>query len=273
MFAPMITTKVGGWAQREERYADIANTASPLLYSSMQDAELPDMVDVSDWQPIEDQGNQGACQGHALSSVVEVSRVRSGAPHLQLSRAGAYYETQRLDKISGDRGSTIEGGIRLARETGLVSEADWPYPSRYDNRRPPGYESMVKYKVGGHSSITIWEEAIKHIGLIGGISIGISWGDEIDSQVSRTGILDSFTGRGGDGHAVALLGYRDTHFDGSTLKSRHIELYNSWSQRWGFRGRCLVSKRAFDAMLNHKWTVMVGLHGAPEPAIPRPQYV
>lgn len=49
---------------------------------------------------VENQKQQGACQGHAISSCLEwCACVESGDTRIQLSRAMGYYETQRLDNI------------------------------------------------------------------------------------------------------------------------------------------------------------------------------
>lgn len=269
-FAEYIETRTGGWRHNLERRNVLAATSTPRWLTAADDARLPDFLDCGDWSIVEAQGNQGSCQGHDLSTCVEAAIVRQGGPLLQLSRAQAYYESQRIDGIRGDSGSTIEGGIRLARETGLCAESDWPYPNQYDPQRPGNYDQSKKYKIDGHVEIKDWDSAIRHLGLVGPISIGIMWGNDIDQQVSRSGVIQSYRGVGGGGHAIALLGYRRTHFDGSDLGSVHIDLYNSWSKSWGKNGRCLVTKAAFDAMVGHRHTVMIGIIGPKE--VPRPSY-
>ena len=270
-FAPYVETRTGGWAQERENYESIARDSIVLSYADMSDSDLPESVVPTEWTITEDQSNQGACRGHSLSSGMEQCHVRMGGEIIQLSRACAYYMTQRIDGISGDRGSTIDGGFKLAKQ-GICLESDWPYPSRYDPRIPAGYENFVKYRIAGHSPINSYDDAIKHLGLVGPVDIGIMWGSEIDQQVSRTGIISTYTGNGGGGHAVLIGGYTSKNWDGSALSEPHLILYNSWSTRWGRQGECLVTKRAFNAMASHRWSVMGGHIPEGHPVIAKPDY-
>lgn len=271
-FAEYIETKTGSWAYERENYESLAATAKLIAYSAMSDGDLPEEVNPTGWTVIEDQGNQGACRGHSLSSCIEQCHLREGGELLQLSRAAAYYETQRIDRISGDRGSTIDGGCKLAEQIGIPLERDWPYPSRYNPARPSGYEQMVKYKTSGHSPINSADDAIKHLAFHGPVDIGIIWGGEMDQQASRNGIVSSYTGRGGGGHAIMIGGYTSKGWNGEALSDIHLLLYNSWSQRWGRNGVVLVTKRAFDAMCGHQYNVLVGHFGAPHPEIKDIEY-
>lgn len=263
-FAEYIQTPTGGWAYASERRRPLWDNQQKLAWlAGAGEDDMPDKVDPGEHTIIEDQANQGACQGHDLSSCVENVIIRQGGPQLQLSRAQAYYESQRLDGIRGDKGSTIEAGIKLATLTGLCLESDWPYPSSYNPTRPANYDSVRKYKIQGHRMVSSYADALKHIALVGPISIGIMWGDDIDRQVSSTGRLESYRGGGGGGHAIMLGGYTATAYDGSKLSDRYIELFNSWSKRWGKNGRCLVSPKAIESMLNAQWTVFAGIIGLP----------
>lgn len=266
-----VYTRTGYWLADRERRDELAASAQPLAYASMDEETLPDRVDPSSWLQTENQANQGACQGHSLSSGVEECHARAGGRVVQLSRAAAYYETQRIDGIRGDRGSTIAGGIKLAMGDGICSEQDWPYPSSYNPTRPPGYANTTRWKISGHSPIKSYDECIKHIGLHGPVHIGIMWGDDIDRQVSRGGILKTYRA-GGGGHAILLAGYRDKDFQGNSLDHKHVILFNSWSERWGHEGECLVSKDAIEGMISNRMNVLEGLFGAPHPSIERPEF-
>jgi len=81
------------------------------------------------------QGNQGACQGHALALIFSICFYLMSGRVKNFSRAAAYYLSQKLDGISGDHGSTLSAGKKVAA-SGLCLEEDWPYPLRYDPLRP-----------------------------------------------------------------------------------------------------------------------------------------
>lgn len=278
-FAEYVEVQTGSWAFEHENQSALAQSSKPTVFSSVSEVDLPEEITPEAWTPIEDQANQGACRGHSLSTNIENLVVRQGGDPVQLSRACAYYMTQRIDRISGDRGSTIEGGCRLVSEDeqeceGLCLESEWKYPSRYDNRIPSTWASAVRYKSGGWVMIKNTSECRKHVATVGGVDIGIIWGDEIDRQVSRNGIIETYTGRGGGGHAISVLSYRITDYNGNPLSEPYPEIWNSWSLRWGYKGRCLVAPRAFDAMCQHRYNVMVGHLPSknPYPGYKRPSY-
>jgi len=234
----------------------------------MSEGELPKLV-LPEFSPIENQANQGACQGHSLSTCAENCRVRSGAKHVQLSRACAYYESQRIDNIRGDSGSTINGGIELVENAGICTEADWEYPSSYNPRRPSTWENSVRYKIQGHVLLTDFAKLLDWIAFKGPIHIGIAWSRDIDQQVGQDGTIRTYSGRGGDGHSVALDGLTYEDWQGNPLPGNEpgAILSNSWSERWGFKGRCIVLRRAFESMVRTQWSIFAGLHGTVSPKI------
>jgi len=102
-------------------------------------------LDVRSLAIVENQGGQGACAGHSLSSVMEWIYVvlHGEAKWMQLSRAMGYYEAQKLSGIRGDRGSTISAGVKLAIDTGLCREELWRYPRSYNPARPSDYSAVL----------------------------------------------------------------------------------------------------------------------------------
>lgn len=266
---PYLETPVGGWLPELEDRDYLHQAATPLMRQTF--AELPEYVDVGEWVVIENQGSQGACQGHALSTAVELCHTEAGGRYTQLSRAQAYYETQRIDGIRGDRGSTITGGCKLAKEHGLVRESDWPYPSGYNPQRPAGYDSMTRYKIDGFDEVGDFDDLLNILLQRKPVHIGIMWGSSMDRHNSG-GVVTNWS-PGGGGHAVALMGAHTVDFAGNTLPYPHPCLYNSWSQRWGNKGRCLLSRQAYDQMRQHRWSVFMVLHGAPTPEPEPVKYV
>jgi hypothetical protein len=80
----------------------------------------------------ENQARMSSCRGHSGSTGGEWLRtLATGEIGFQLSRMMMYVETQRIDGITGDRGSTIAGGLQLLENVGLCREELWPYPSAY----------------------------------------------------------------------------------------------------------------------------------------------
>ena len=261
-------TKFGGYAIQEERHDLLQSTQTRVPYSGME--EPPERYDPSERVIVEFQGSQGACQGHGLTTCVEDLVVRAGGQYVQLSRACGYYQSQRLDGIRGDNGSTIAGGVELAMGEGICLESVWPYPNQYDNRIPSAYQDSVRYRAKGHSRIRSHGDAIRHLWKIGPLSIGIKWYGGIDEQVARDGCLRSYKPppRGGGGHAFAIVGYVPTDWDGRPNPSgQFLKTVNSWSVRWGRKGWFLIAQSAFDQILQHPHTVCEGLVGLKSPDI------
>ena len=125
------------WLRDDEDWDYIDLLPSDAAVLAMRGTYDEVRVDVRKVMRVENQGSVGSCQGHSLSTCCELAYyIATGDVSRQLSRAYGYYETQRIDRISGDRGSTISGGIKLATQRGVPEESLWKYSGRYDPARP-----------------------------------------------------------------------------------------------------------------------------------------
>lgn len=215
----------------------------------------PDEVSV-DWHKTENQGPIGSCQGNDLASVLErLLYVMGHTPVTQLSRIFAYLATQKIDGLLGsDRGSTITGGIKLAMNHGVTPESLTGYPRSYPGRSERGrilaernYEQARPYRALSKFAVPEDpDEAKNWIGGGGGISLGIKW-----PGMPRDRVFRRFTGRGGGGHAVAILGYeRDGRLIG-------VNSHND--------GKFWITEDAWRQMIRHRWSAAVGLSGFKDP--------
>lgn len=208
----------------------------------------------------ENQSRQGACAGHSLSSVGEwCYAIATGGERLQLSRAMMYYEAQREDSIRGDNGSTIAGGVKVAKTVGMCREELWKYPSNYDPRRPADYDTVLKdaanYRIGTSINIKSYEAYRTFLGAgLGGIHQGIAWGDGMDSAV-----IERYS-PGGGGHSICALCLSE-RVDSEGRPYAWIQ--NSWSESFGVKGWMEWSPTAIEQMLRHPHTVFVGLSDMP----------
>lgn len=220
---------------------------------------------------VEDQQQQGSCQGQSLSDCGEFSHTFATGEVIQISRQYAYIASQVENNIRTDSGSTLEGGTRAFKK-GFPLESVAPYTG---NRYPGwGYITQAMrdaavYKLNSHTEIKSAEQVKQFIGSgIGIVQIGITWGNEMtpDSQ----GCIRSFSGRGGGGHAVVFCGYvPDSDVGARSSAGWWLLLKNSWSKRWGKSGYAYVDPRACDQMLAHRWTSMYGRSDMDSPR-PRP---
>ncbi len=257
----MTDPRVGYWLHdlEDRDYLNALPDESAVLL--MRGAYTEFAFDPRELIKVENQGSVGSCQGHAISSVAELCHiVATGGQRIELSRAYAYYETQRLDGISGDRGSTISGGIKLATTKGIPRESMWTYSGRYEPRRPSNWAEIEKdaaqFTIGKSYRMQSYEGIRTFLGSgQGGISIGISWGGEMDRAV-----VNSFSGAGGGGHAIALLSLSDRKDQSGRP---FVWMMNSWGTGWGNKGWSEWAPNAIEQMLRHRFTACFGCSDMP----------
>ena len=267
--------QVGGWLFLEDDFESLSRTQTVYCHRAL--ADLPDEVDPrkhpsygSGFLRTENQGSIGSCAGNALTECAEYSWTIETGRVMQFCRMFAYLETQKKDGIRGDRGSTISGGTKVARDVGFCPEADSkPYPRRY-----PGHswstgemrEAAKRYRMGSHTVLRNPDEAKAYIGDgLGIVQIGIRWGRSM-SPDSR-GCISSFR-VGGGGHSVVLAGYvPDSVVGRSSGDGYWFLLKNSWGTRWGIEGWAYVAPKAVNSMMRSSYSSFVGRSdmGNPEP--------
>jgi C1A family cysteine protease len=268
---------VGFYRQDLEDRDFLSATQTDARYLSFGD--LPERIDPRNhplgqegWLQVENQGQIGSCQGASLSENIEYCYTVATNKVLQFSKMFAYLESQRFDNIRSDSGSTLSGGTKAVKQSGICRQEIAPYPSRY-----PGHswitqemrEDASKYKLLSHTEMTSVEQIKAFIGSgIGIVQIGISWNNSMTP--SSNGTITSFSGGGGGGHAVVFAGYLpDSDVGARSSAGYWLLLKNSWGTRWGVRGYCYVDPRAVEQMLRHQFTVMIGRSEMTHPE-PRP---
>lgn len=255
------TGYIGGWLEDEEDRDFLTGLDDDAPVLAMRGTYSEVTLDPRQVIKVENQRNQGACQGHAISTVVEWCHcIATGNAGLQLSRAMGYYETQRIDGIRGDRGSTISGGVKLATTTGICEESLWPYPSRYTQARPRDWQAVTtnaqQYLIGRSHRMRSYDAVRTFLGSgQGGISIGIGW----SSGVMSRPVVESYR-QGGGGHAIALLSLSDRK---DSSGNPFIWMCNSWGSNWGNGGWSEWSPRAVSQMLSTSRTTAIGLSDMP----------
>lgn len=190
------------------------------------------------WLRIENQGQQGACQGFALSSAAEVCHyIATQGKVIQFSPQWCYIESQRFDRLIGrDQGSTLNGGLRVAREIGICRDETWPYTGKYVTESPKGREACVKDAAGFKvkNGIRLRNAQQLKDWIAGGV--GAAWcGRRI--------------GWGG-GHA--------TLFAELDAQQRFVEV-NSWGRSWGNQGRATHTFQAVQGWFSDPYTVFMGI--------------
>lgn len=250
---------VGGWLVDAEDREQLAASSFDGWHGQVEGLfSAPEEIDPRPWHKVENQGQQGACQGHALTSCAEMCFNIATGQVQQFSRQAAYIWTQNKDGIRGDRGSTITGGEWVAKNVGFCLESLWPYQARYVIRPPSSSmeackADAAKRRIRTTSAMKSYDDCFKWLSAgLGGVELGIIW----NASMHGKGVIESYnpSGRGG-GHAVAFLGY-SARKDAKGRK--FLWLANSWGS-WGNKGYAEVAPAAVDAMFASKYTVMRGL--------------
>lgn len=247
--------QTGFWLGDEEDRDGLLATSSPIpemLFSAPEEVDPRKLFPSHRW--VENQGSQGSCAGHANTTILEYCLgIASQAEPVHLSRQYSYICAQQKSRITGDRGSTIDGNVRTAAE-GICEETYWPYTGRYVTSPPGGWEpcreNAKKYRLAKHSVLRTYDDVFAWIASgTGAVNIGISWG------VPDSPVCESYR-RVGGGHAVALIGYTKRK---DSQGRNYILLLNSWGAGWGNGGWCEVAPKAIEQMFDSSYTVMIGM--------------
>lgn len=207
------------------------------------------------------QGPVGSCRGHSGSTIAEWIRVliTRQVPALELSRAFMYFETQRVDGIRGDRGSTIMGGVKLLKETGIPPEKLWPYKSVYDPTRPNNWSEILEeskpHRIVREVRLQSYDALRAFLGTgQGGVDCGIMW-----SSAYARPVVERYNG-GGGGHAIAL----PTLSERKDAQGRpYVWMFNSHGERSGVMGWSEWSPAFVQAAMQARGNVFVGLSDMP----------
>ena len=252
---------IGGWLPDREDDQYLSSLTSDIALLNIVGSYQEIAIDPRKALRVEAQGPLGSCQGHSISSVCEWCYIlQTGEIDLQLSRAMGYYETQRLDGISGDHGSTISGGVKLVCGTGICEEHLWPYTdNRYNNKRPSDWDTVIEnakdYRIQSSYRLNSYESIRTFLGSgQGAISIGVRW-----SKSMSTSVLTEFK-RGKGGHAIGLFALSERK-DSDNMP--YLWMMNSWGKRWGNEGWSEWSPNAIREMLVDRFTVAIGLSDMP----------
>lgn len=202
---------------------------------------LPESQGVMRWLQIENQLQQGSCQGQARTSAQEVAYYRQTAGEvIQLCRQWAYVKTQEIDGIRGDNGSTIEGGAESAEKDGTCLESFAPYTGNYFTRFSEAAVADAKTRLMvTHQSLPNYDAVLRWlVHGIGGIVIGIRWNRSCEPN-GRNAIESYNSNLPSGGHALALVDWTKSLND--TAGRPYIVMANSWGKTWGDNGVAYIS--------------------------------
>lgn len=222
--------------------------------------EVPVRIPLEDYLraevPILDQGQEGACTGFGLATVVHyLLRRRAVVPeHTRVSARMLYEMARRYDEWPGEQysGSSARGAMKGWHKHGVCADAAWPY----DANRPDSLLSNERaadaavrplgaYARVNHRDLVAMHAALAEVGILYATA-GVHEGWE---QVGQDGVVPHLPRMLG-GHAFALVGY----------DHRGFWIQNSWGPGWGRGGFGLVT---YDDWLANAADVWVARLAAP----------
>jgi len=147
------------------------------------------------------------------------------------------------DGVEGCDGGYTEGVFDYAKDTGLVSEDDYPYTSYWDVTGTCTYSSSTMTSlvgvseyttITGDSSTEIETAMMSHIVSTGPLSICVvAW----EWASYESGILSSCDSDVDDvDHCVQLVGYEAATTSARGSTDAYWIIRNSWGEYWGVEG-------------------------------------
>jgi predicted chitinase len=216
-----------------------------------------------------DQGQEGACTGFGLASVINYLRWRQSDFPLKFESVSPrmlYNLARRYDEYAGEgyEGSSCRGAIKGWFNHGVCLSTDWPYHATQTVQPKYGYaDRAVDHTLGVYyridtQLITDIQAAIQAVGAVYvSASTHEGWQAVPNRKKPPTGHDDlpviGFDGRPGmaGGHAFALVGYNPMGF----------VLQNSWGAEWGAGGFAVLRYEDWLTNAMDAWVVSLGVPG------------
>jgi Papain family cysteine protease len=244
-----------------------ANTSPQRIYNARPDSldfrdlvyvptlfEVPSKIDLAEYQkwrvPILDQGQEGACTGFGLATVVHYLLLRRQvvSDATVISPRMLYEMAKRYDEWPGEDydGSSARGAMKGWHKHGVCAESVWPYSATNNDRqltdersRDAAQRPLGAYFRVNHRDLVSIHAAIAEVGILYATStVHSGW-----NNVSRKGYIpleEQVIG----GHAFAIVAYDDLGF----------WIQNSWGDTWGLKGFGHIT---YDDWLQHASDVWV----------------
>jgi hypothetical protein len=259
-----------GWLWEQERYDELEAMAmdrATFQQAMASDWEIPQVLDLTEILPLENQGREGSCQGQSSSSAAMMVHWLETGELVDFSADFSYYRAQFYDGLRGDVGSTLAGGAKSAIQDGYLLEQQMPYTDRYNpGDMPANWKQLAaEYRVGQFAQLRSYREIVEFQSRgFGAVWWGIRWAPQEGpaGEVRRGGI-----GRGG--HATHLAGWgrrsERMQFDADGLPS-WLWHKNSWArgkQDFSVNGWSKWHRSAIEFYLNDRYTVCMGITRMP----------
>lgn len=259
-----------GYDPTIERVDEIRETATAFAIT-YGDYAAPEEIDPRGKIRHDKQFDMGSCAGFSLTNNGEyIGTILQGwsdyKDAFQFSQLFAYLETQRIDGLIGrDAGSTIAGGLKVAREIGFLPLSELPYRTPYPNNARTLITDAMRakagaLKIGSHSWLTSYDGIFNYLASgVGSVHTGTVWNN---SFYATGGVLERISLANGGGHATCWAGYSKRK---DSRGRKYLWRMNSHNDSW-----TEMAPSVIDALCSHQYTSIVGMSDL---SVPKPRKI
>lgn len=201
--------------------------------------ETNGVLDLRQWcSPIENQFQTPECVADSTTSGLEFLVIRSGKPHVNLSRMFLYYNARlQMQETNKDDGTYIRLAFASLTTLGTCTEATWAYDANNVFIRPSwaSYQEAYPHKIKSFYRIDALNSSELRTAIKQALQAQhpVVFGMTVDQDYMNTGsdgmvTMPKSTRTNEGGHAQLIVGYDDN-------QQRWI-VKNSWGMSWGDNG-------------------------------------
>lgn len=255
-----------GWRPDLPDYRDARFRYSKALADEVV-AELPPRASPQrrelDRHPVRDQGRAGSCVGHGVGLIAAVERNVT-----QRSPLFIYAEARKMiGELHLDQGAYIRDGVKVVANLGAPVESKWPYDlaNLYTDPHEKADIDAAKRKVFSYHRLETGRDFRSCLASGHLFTIGFSVYPNFFNP--PMGVVGMPQGSQGGGHCVAIIGYDDDFANsqwgkeaaaaGIAVPAKVYEGQNSWSDRWGRKGRFVIDANYLETpyLAGDPWTL------------------
>lgn len=224
-------------------------------------AALPDQYIVSPWAPIQNQGPEGTCAGHAAKGWADHHELRLCLNRMRSARD--IYEGARIIAPVNGEGAHLRAICKWLAKEGACEERLWPYIADLKGAPAPGAAESRKTC----RALDYWRVSTEVAELRAQLKERGPLLARIETcegfRTPRGGAPIVRRGAEGGGHAILVIGWNE--------KARTLRIRNSWGRTWGDGGYADLS---YDYGITEAWALtpaVLAVAPVPEPTpVPPP---